>query len=310
MNGEKPLINRLPLSEPFDIRGKAYSAKEVIALIEPLLTDVRREKILKVITKRDFDALLVLDEIYDDGNINAVMRSSEAMGFSQMHIIKRKEAFKKSRRITQGADQWMQIRRWKDPQACLEHLKTQGYRLLATRLEDSQSIEKIDFSQPTALILGNEKNGVSPEVLAAVDGSVRLPMWGFVQSYNVSVAAALSLAHIRRWRDLRLQGQAALNNSDLNNSERKIDSDTTIDQPKTPFCSGTPDRPDKPDKHDTPGAPLLDSGAPFNSRDSGAPALFHSGSSAKDHTHELNLEMQKKRMELLTAWHYIKAMSW
>ncbi len=170
--------------------------KIVLDKIGPLLTPERREKIKKVVAQRNFSTAVVLESIYDRGNISAVMRSAEGMGFGNFHVIETQEKFKESQRVTQGADKWVEVKKWKKTQDAVKHFKDNGYKICVTTLEGAKPLHEVDFTVPTALVLGNEKSGVSAEMIAAADERVVLPMSGFVQSFNISVAGALCLYHI------------------------------------------------------------------------------------------------------------------
>ena len=183
----------------------------VLEKIGPLLTDDRRQKIDRVVAQRNFDTAVVLESIYDRGNISAVMRSAEGLGFGNFHVIETQEKFKESARVTQGADKWVETKKWKKTSECVQTLKSQGYKIFVTHLDArSKPLHEIDFSGKTALVLGNEKDGVSPEMVAAADETIIIPMSGFVQSFNISVAGALALYHIFQDRLKRLGSNASL----------------------------------------------------------------------------------------------------
>jgi tRNA (guanosine-2'-O-)-methyltransferase len=170
-----------------------------------LLTPERRRKIDEVAQLRNFSNAVVLENIYDRGNASAVMRSAEALGFVQMHLIELGEKFKESQRTTAGADKWLEVKKWKSTGDCIRSLKAEGHQIVVTHLDaTSKPIDQVDFSNPTALVLGNEKDGVSREMIEAADHRVVLPMTGFVQSYNISVAGALCFYHIYMDRVRRL----------------------------------------------------------------------------------------------------------
>src|SRR5690606_16838237 len=104
-------------------------------------------------------------------------------------------------RVTQGADKWVEINKWKKSQDCIRALKDQGYEICVTHLDaTSKPLREVNFSGKTALVVGNEKAGVSAEMIEAADQRVIIPMSGFVQSFNISVAGALSLYHINQDR--------------------------------------------------------------------------------------------------------------
>ncbi len=182
-----PFESQIPIEHDY----KAPYQK-VLEHIWPLLTDERRKKIERVVQGRCFSNVVVMEGIYDRGNISAVMRSAEALGLGQVHLIELGEKFKESQRTTAGADKWVEMKKWKSTKECVQALKAQGKQIVVTHLDaTSKPIAEIDFSKPSALVLGNEKDGVSREMIEAADHRVIIPMEGFVQSYNISVAGAL-----------------------------------------------------------------------------------------------------------------------
>lgn len=191
--------------------------EDVLRHIGPQLTPERLATIDRVVKGRTYNAVLVLEDIYDRGNASAVFRSAEAMGYGQVHMIELGEKVKESQRTTAGADKWLEIKRWKSTHACVEELKAQGKQIIVTHLDStSVPIDAIDFSKPTALVLGNEKTGVSPEMIKAADHRVILPMKGFVQSFNISVAGALSCWHMMKDREKRIGQQGDLSEIEMN----------------------------------------------------------------------------------------------
>jgi len=182
-----------PFSSNITVRpGLEVPYQAALQHIWPLLTEERRNKIEKVVQRRCFSNVVVMENIYDRGNISAVMRSAEAFGLAQVHLIELGEKFKESQRTTAGADKWVEIKKWKSTEECIRQLKSQGKQIVVTHLDSSSKpLSSVDFTQPSALVLGNEKDGVSKEMIAAADHRVLIPMEGFVQSYNISVAGAL-----------------------------------------------------------------------------------------------------------------------
>lgn len=189
----------------------------VLQHIGPLLTAERRQKIDRVVAGRNFETAVVLEGIYDRGNISAVMRTAEGLGYANFHVVETQEKFKEANRVTQGADKWVEVQKWKQSKDCIKALKDQGYRICVTTLEASKPLSEIDFSGKTALVLGNERDGVSREMIDAADERMIIPMPGFVQSFNISVAGALCLYHIMLDR-IRRRGT----NADLTAEEQDI----------------------------------------------------------------------------------------
>ncbi len=187
--------------EPFNIRGTLFSAKEILERLGPLLTEERRARIDEVIAGRTYTIVPVVEGLYDRGNVSAVIRSAEALGYQALHVVDTSEKYKEANRITQGADKWLDVVVWKDTLDCVRHLKRRGYRVAATCFEGAVPLDTLDWRQPTALVFGNERDGVSERLLDAADDRVMIPMTGFSRSFNISVAAALALYHLREARN-------------------------------------------------------------------------------------------------------------
>lgn len=199
------ISERFPIPERFALAGRDLSAEHVLKLLDPFLTDERKERIRVAVRSRTCNVVPVLENIYDRGNISAVLRSSEAMGFQCAHVIEIGEKFKSANRVTQGADKWLNVHKWKATAPCVMELKRLGYQVLATHLDlKAKPISEFDFRKPTALVFGNEKDGISPEMIELSDQTVMIPMAGFVQSFNISVAAAIALYHAHLERVAKL----------------------------------------------------------------------------------------------------------
>ena len=192
--------------DPFTVAGRRLSPAQVVEMLMPYLTEARSARIDAVLAGRTYTVAPVVEGLINTGNISAVMRTAEALGFQAFHLVMHQEhddgvRYKTSDRTTQGADKWLDVWRWPSPQACVMHLKAQGYEVVVTHLDArAVPISEIDFTQQTALVFGNERDGVSPEMLALADRTCLVPMAGFTKSFNISVAAAVCLYHARHDR--------------------------------------------------------------------------------------------------------------
>jgi len=193
-----------PPIESFSIQGEQFSPAEVLAVLSPQLTAARLARLRHAVAARIASVVPVLEGLYDRGNVSAVMRSAEGLGYLGVHIIDTSQSFKEANRVTQGAEKWLDVRLWEDTPAAVHALKQQGFRVLATHFEQAAPLPSFAFDVPTAIVFGNEREGVSKELLEAADARVYLPMAGLSQSFNISVAAALFLYHIREDRAARL----------------------------------------------------------------------------------------------------------
>lgn len=185
---------------------KVYlSPAEIVSSLSGVITDERRARIDSVLDGRTFNVAVVAEHLCDIGNINAVMRSAESFGFLPVHILERPgQKYKKSERVSKGSEKWLDLYRSQDNVGALKELKSKGYQIVATTLKDAVPVESVDFSKPTAIILGNEKDGVSPEATELADVRAAIPMSGFTQSFNISVAASILFYHIHRERTIKL----------------------------------------------------------------------------------------------------------
>ena len=190
----------LPLCDPLPVAGGAVSAERVLEVVGPTLTPARRERIERVVAARTCAVVPVLEGLTDAGNIAAVLRSAEGLGFAAVHVVPYagEAGGRPPNRVTQGAEKWLLIRHWEDNAACVAGLRAAGYRIAAT-MPGGRSIRlaEVDLSTPLAVVFGNEHRGVSEFLAAQADELVSVPMHGFSRSFNVSVAVAVVLAHLR-----------------------------------------------------------------------------------------------------------------
>lgn len=186
---------------PLELDGAVLDPHWVIETLEPHLTPERIKRIERVLDGRTYNVATVVEGLQDTGNMAAIMRSAEAFGFQPFHVITTAGKYKMSTRTTQGANKWLDVYRWAGARACIENLQEHGYRVLATYVgEGSEPIESFDFTERTAVVFGNEPDGVSPDLLEMADARTVIPTPGFVESFNVSAAAAVCLHHAYRTR--------------------------------------------------------------------------------------------------------------
>lgn len=172
------------------------------ALLEHLqeyLTPARKEKFTQILANRTRKITVVLVDLFQQHNASAVLRSCEAFGIQDVHVVETIYKFSTKADIAMGTDRWLTIHRHRGENGldeCFELLKSEGYRTAATILSDqSLPIQDVDEDSdfPIALFFGTEKSGLPDDVISRTDLEIHIPMYGFVESYNVSVAAALSL---------------------------------------------------------------------------------------------------------------------
>jgi tRNA (guanosine-2'-O-)-methyltransferase len=176
----------------------------VLEKLEDFVTDVRKEKIERVINGRTKSVGVLCERICDSGNVAAVIRSMENLGFYDLNIVS-SEKMKYSSRITNGADKWVEKRVFENTTDAIKTLKSEGYQIVGTSLTaDAVPMTEVDFSKKSIICLGNEKDGISKELTKAADVNCIIPTSGFSQSFNISVAAAILLSYIKLQREQKL----------------------------------------------------------------------------------------------------------
>jgi tRNA (guanosine-2'-O-)-methyltransferase len=200
-----PFKTQILRGSEITLSGQNFSTEEIVAKLEPHLTPSRIQRIAQVIEGRTYSIATVAEHLYDIGNISAVMRSAESFGFLPFHIVERPGSkYKMSDRISRGTEKWLDIRKHKSSVECVKELKERCYKVYATDLYATHKIEDINFSEKVAVVFGNEKEGISEEMREHADGRFIIPMHGFAQSFNISVAASLCFYHIHQKREVQM----------------------------------------------------------------------------------------------------------
>ncbi|HEY8207600.1 MAG TPA: RNA methyltransferase [Myxococcaceae bacterium] len=184
--------------------GPKYEPLERTAPPEPgeLVVEDRLRRIDEVVSKRTRTLAVVLDQLEDAFNMAAVLRTCEAMGVQDVHVVRNPEVpFQPNSTVTQGCDKWLDIHRHETFGDCRAALKAAGFSIWVSAIrEGATSLFEMSFDGKLALVFGNERHGVSPEIQSQADGVFWIPMRGFTQSLNISVAAAAAITHAVSWR--------------------------------------------------------------------------------------------------------------
>jgi len=166
------------------------------------MTDKRRRKIDAVLANRQPDLTVLAERLHKPRNFSAIVRTCDAVGINEMHAVPGVEGMSIHWKTSQGAEKWVRVRQHESLGGACDFLRARGFQLVAAHLDDSASdYRDVDYTVPTALLLGTELFGVSPAALAAADRHVFVPMKGMTQSLNVSVACAIVLYEAMRQRD-------------------------------------------------------------------------------------------------------------
>jgi len=199
---------------------KGYNKKKP----DIMITEKRNNKIKQVVTDRQLDLIMVLENVHDPHNIGAVIRSCDAVGIHQIHIIYSEEGLHCDnryigKRSSRGALKWSEVVYHTSLFKCMDIVRPQVSQIVATHLgESAKSVYETDFTQSTAFLFGNEKDGLSKDALAFADQNIIIPMHGMVQSLNISVACAVTIFEAQRQR----MGAGLYQDTSNNLSEEKI----------------------------------------------------------------------------------------
>ncbi|HMI08041.1 MAG TPA: RNA methyltransferase [Flavobacterium sp.] len=170
---------------------------DYLEYLEGFLTENRKARFLEVLATRTNHFTVAIEDVFQLHNTSAVMRSCEVFGIQQLNVVEAKYGKSIDKEIAMGAQKWVDVNRFENISDCISDLKNKGYRIIATTPhEDDCLLDDFDISQPAALFFGTERDGLSPEVLAAADGFLKIPMVGFTESLNISVSAAIIIQNL------------------------------------------------------------------------------------------------------------------
>ncbi len=172
--------------------------------LRSILGDERVARLEQVLAQRTRHLTVVLENLYDSHNLSAVLRTADAFGVQEVHVVDEDGDFAIARKISQGAHKWLDIVVHSGTTAsadCAAALKGRGYRLAgATLAAGAVDLGDVDLSGRLAFVFGNEHEGLTDDMARACDSAYVIPMRGFVQSFNVSVSVAITLQHARSGR--------------------------------------------------------------------------------------------------------------
>jgi tRNA (guanosine-2'-O-)-methyltransferase len=168
--------------------------EQLIAYLQQFVTIEKQEKIAQIIAGRTRHLTIVLEELYQSHNASAALRSAECFGIQDVHIIDTNRSFALSPSIAKGAAQWLDVHKHPSTLICFNTLKAAGYTIVGTSLHPTAStIHELPLDSKIALVFGTEQHGLSDDALKYADAFITVPMVGFTQSLNVSVAVGICL---------------------------------------------------------------------------------------------------------------------
>ena len=173
-----------------------HGPEAVCAALAPMLTAERIARIDQVLAARLASVITVVENTYDPHNAAATIRTTEALGLGELHVIESAERFSVAGGVTRGAHRWIDLVRWPGAAPAVAALRTRGFRVFSTLPGAPHTVDDVDVTTPLAVVFGNEHAGLSEAAIAACDGSLGVPMFGFTESYNLSVTVALAMSRI------------------------------------------------------------------------------------------------------------------
>lgn len=175
--------------------------KELIDYLKGFMSERRVQRFNEVIAERTDYMRVVLENVYQAHNASAVIRSCDCFGIQNVHFIENRNQMKISDDVAMGSSNWLSIHKHNQKEnntvETLQLLKNKGYKIIATTPhKDDFTPDTLPIDQKIALVFGTEIDGISQEVFEMADGFVRIPMYGFTESFNISVSAAICMYEI------------------------------------------------------------------------------------------------------------------
>ena len=173
----------------------------LISYLEQFVTEQRKEKIIKNLSLRTRHVAIGLEDIYKSQNSSAILRTCDALGVQDIHSIEGRNQLSVNNGITMGASKWLTIHRYSPndntkgstTNYAIKQFKKSGYKVVATSPHAQQVLSDLPIKDKTLFLFGTEDQGLTEEALSLADTTIKIPMYGFVESYNVSVTAGLCL---------------------------------------------------------------------------------------------------------------------
>jgi len=184
-----------------DVNLSFVEKQQLYSFLSGFISENKKNKFEEIILQRTRYITVVLEDIFQPHNASAVLRSCDCFGVQDVHIIENKNKYEINPDVALGSSKWLSLYRYHETKnntkACLQQLKAKGYRIIATTPhKNDTSPEKLLLDQKIALVFGTEMNGLTTDVLEIADGYVRIPMYGFTESLNISVSVALLVRSI------------------------------------------------------------------------------------------------------------------
>ena len=175
--------------------------QKTIEYLKEFVSEERYRRIRDVARKRTRHFCIVVENLFQSHNMSAILRTAECLGIQDVHIIERDFEYEISKQISLGSQKWLSIYRYNNLEnntiACLQSLKEKGYKIVATLpCKQEHLLDDISIEDKSAFLFGTELNGLTQEAIAMADEFVKIPMYGFTESFNVSVSVGLTMMNV------------------------------------------------------------------------------------------------------------------
>lgn len=171
--------------------------QDLFEYLQSYLTDRRKTLFKEVLAQRTRHFTVVTEDVYQLHNTSAVMRSCDVFGIQDLHVVEELEGKRVDKEIAMGAQKWVSLHRYNTIESCMQILRKNGYKIIATTPHnDSTMLQDLDVHPRTAFFFGKEDKGLSDSVIDNADGFLKIPMYGFTESLNISVSAAIVLQDV------------------------------------------------------------------------------------------------------------------
>lgn len=177
---------------------KELSQPELIEFLSTFITDHKKDLMEEVLSRRTNYLTVALEDIYQPHNASAVIRTADCFGIQNVHIIEGRNEYEINPQVVRGSEKWVNIVKHQgsgsNTEQCFKKLRESGYKIVGTTPHISgHELPSYKIDQPIALVFGTEETGLSEYAMAEVDDFIRIPMYGFTESFNLSVSAAICL---------------------------------------------------------------------------------------------------------------------
>src|SRR5690554_4180162 len=170
---------------------------DLLTYLETYLTEQRKDRFKQVLSERTRHFTVVTEDVYQLHNTSAVIRSCDVFGIQDLHVVEEKVSKRIDKEIAMGAQKWVSLYRYNSITDCMNTLKNSGYQIIATTPHDNSTmLHEFDISKKSAFFFGKENEGLSDKVMKEADGFLKIPMYGFTESLNISVSAAIIMQDV------------------------------------------------------------------------------------------------------------------